>query len=238
MKYYLTKYQSNIREQPLGKILGVSHPNTFLYSISNLVEYSDIIWAFGFIYDMNGFWHEGYVALSRGEFVYMDEFTPHVQVGTPYRTTTYITQLFGERPNFYKKNFPNINLAFHNGVDFVGVDKKIYTIAPGLAEIGYEKNGYGNFVKVSGATLVTIYAHLSKVVISNNTYIDQDVLIGFEGNSGGELYNMGQHLHLDIRSNMVYNQPKGALGRIDPLPYLNWENIIFPNYVNNLNNYN
>lgn len=229
MKYYLTKYQSNIREKPLGLILGVADPKTFIYSVTEPIEHEGIIWIFGFTFGSNGIWHEGYVALSKDGNIYLDEFNPHLFVPSPFKQTTYVTQLFGERPQVYAQ----FGFKGHNGVDLVGTDKNVYAIGFGQAYVGFDKNGYGNFVKVTGPTLTTIYAHLSQVLISNGS-VNQGQLIGVEGSTGN---SSGSHLHIDIRLNScdIYN---GFGGRIDPLVYFNtWDKLIFPDYVKGMNNY-
>lgn len=229
MKYYITKYQSNIREQPMGRILGVAHPHTFIFSVTEVIKHNDITWVYGFIYDMNGRWHEGYTAISNGDNIYMNEFVPHVQIPLPYKMSAYVTQLFGERPKMYAP----FGFLGHNGIDLVGFDKDIYTVGFGQATVGYDPNGYGKFVKVVGPTLTTIYAHLSNITISDGV-VHQGQHIGLEGTTGN---STGSHLHIDIRLNSC-DINNGFGGRIDPLVYFQtWETLIFPNYVEGMNNY-
>lgn len=231
MKYFLTKYYSNIRKKPLGEILGVATPKTLLYSIADSIEYEGMIWQFGFIFDQNGEWHEGYVAISNGQNVYLEEFVPHIQIPFPFKSNVYLTQLFGENPKTYAK----FGLKGHNGVDLVGIDKNIYSIGYGQATKDYDHNGYGNYVKVVGPTLTTIYAHLSSIVIENNSIVQQGQLIGVEGSTGN---STGSHLHIDIRLNSADNNDNGFKGRVDPLVYFeSWGKIVFPDYVKGMNNY-
>lgn len=237
MNYYIAKDFINLRDYPNGKILGVIRPNTIVYQLGNEVEDHNRLWANVFAYDLEGNWHNAYSAVSSDDNIYLEPFVPHVVLENPYKSEVYLTQLFGENPNYYQRNFPNIDLKFHNGIDFVGKEKEIYSVSPGQVEVGREQYGYGNFVKIVGATLTIIYAHLKEVIATNGTYILPGTLIGIEGNSGGESFGMGKHLHIDLRNSLHYNQNNGALGRIDILPYMKWSNIVFPEYCNILNNY-
>src|SRR5262245_22950964 len=97
-----------------------------------------------------------------------------------------ITQLFGENPDFYKR----WGYAGHNGVD-IGIPNgtPIVAAADGTVEkVGFEDNGYGNFVKMShmdGTTkYYTYYAHLQSTSVSNGQKITAGTVVGLSNNTG------------------------------------------------------
>ncbi len=110
--------------------------------------------------------------------------------------------------------------GFHGGVDISGVSpvtgKAVYG-APivaaydGTVEVArYYVYGadYGNCVQINhGAGVVTRYAHMSKIAVSEGQTVKAGDVIGYVGNTGN---SFGAHLHLALIS-------KGQL--IDPLLY-------------------
>jgi len=238
MNYYRTLTELNIRDKPNGQWLGTMRPETIAYALAEPIQLSETWWVNVFAYDTHGIWINGFSAISQADTVFMEAFVPHVKLGNPYRGETHVTQLFGENPAMYQSTFPGLGLMFHNGIDFSGLQNtQIYSVAPGVVEVGFDARGYGHFVKITGATLTIVYAHMRDLQVNSNQYIEPGTLIGFESNSGGEHYGMGKHLHIEVRNKNLYNYDNGALGRIDLLPYLDWSNITFPNYCSILNTF-
>lgn len=127
-----------------------------------------------------------------------------------------ITQTFGENPDFYKQ----WGYAGHNGVDFgIPNGTPILAAADGTVDkVGFEDNGYGNFVKMShmdGATkYYTYYAHLQSTSVSNGQKIKAGTVIGLSNNTGA---STGPHLHFGIK---IDGQNPAFKGYLDPMPYL------------------
>lgn len=233
--YLITTDFLNIRKEPNGERIGTIRPNTICYVIGDTLFDNGILWANILTYIYTGEWVTGYSVINNGIDTYLESWYPHVNLGFPYKEKTYLTQMFGENPTMYRTLFNNPNFCFHNGIDFVGTKKQIYAIAPGIVTTGYDANGYGYWVRIEGETLITIYAHLEQYSVYNGAYLNQGDYIGIEGNTGGSKWGMANHLHIDIRNKLNYNENNCALGRIDPLPYINWNLIMFPTYVNILN---
>lgn len=234
MNYYIAKDFINLRDYPNGKILGVIRPNTIVYHLGNEIEDHNRLWANIFTYDLEGNWHNAYSAVSSDDNIYLEPFVPHVVLENPYKSEVHLTQLFGENgAPLYKK----IGMYGHNGVDFFSNNKNIYSINPGQVVTGYDVSGYGNYVIITGTTLKVLYAHLKQIIVENGSYAQPGTLIGIQGNTTSPGSTMGEHLHIELRRVDVNNEGNGFLGRIDILPYMKWNNIIFPDYCSILNNY-
>ena len=78
-----------------------------------------------------------------------------------------------------------------------------------VSSVGYNAS-YGNFIILSHSnSYQTMYAHLSKIVVSRGDYVQQGIKIGEVGSTG---YSTGNHLHFAVYKN----------GRaVNPLEYLN-----------------
>jgi uncharacterized protein YgiM (DUF1202 family) len=130
-----------------------------------------------------------------------------------------ITQYFGENPHVYAK----FNQAGHEGLDFstpVGgnvyacADGKVYNIRPN------DGNAYGLYVRiqhwVGDREYHTIYAHLSKTLVSKGQSVKAGEVIALSGNTG---HSFGPHLHLTLKliGAKTAGYPDGV---VDPFPYL------------------
>ncbi len=234
MNYYISKDDLNMRDAPGGNLLGTMRKGTIVYALGEPFDEADITWVNVFAYDMNGTWYNAYSAIRKGEDVFLEQFVPSAKLLNPYRGDTRLTQLFGENgAPLYKK----IGMYGHNGVDFFGNNKSIYAVAPGTVYTAFDESGYGNYIIVTGATLKILYAHLASVNVANGSYVQPGDLIGVEGNTSTSSARGAQHLHIELRPIQNYNGDNGFMGRIDLLPYLDWSNIVFPDYCSILNNF-
>lgn len=104
--------------------------------------------------------------------------------------------------------------SFHFGIDIASTSAPpVVAVADGVvtrAETGCSPNGFlgstcgwgwGNhlWVKhtVGGRSYEAVYAHLSKVAVSNNQRVVQGQMLGYMGNSGS---STGMHLHFELHS--------------------------------------
>jgi uncharacterized protein YgiM (DUF1202 family) len=131
-----------------------------------------------------------------------------------------ITQRFGENPEIYAA----FNQAGHEGLDFVApVGANVYACADGevfdIQQPG-DGNEYGLHVRirhrVDGREYRTIYAHLSKVLVSKGQFVKAGECIALAGETG---HSRGPHLHLTLKLIGAWT-PGYPPGVVDPLPYL------------------
>ena len=93
----------------------------------------------------------------------------------------------------------------HNGIDIANIiGTPIYATADGTVIAVGSSGNFGKRIMIyhgtdeSGATYVTIYAHLSQFKVNVGDKITQGTLIALMGNTG---YSTGPHLHYEIRVN-------------------------------------
>ena len=120
-----------------------------------------------------------------------------------------ITSPFGYRTHPIFKS-----RIFHSGIDIGGVNggkiraansgKVIYSGWYG----GYGKVGIIDHGRYNGQPTTTLYAHLSKYVVSAGQVVTRGQVIGYEGSTG---YSTGPHCHFEVRVN---GKPQNPLNYI------------------------
>lgn len=101
--------------------------------------------------------------------------------------------------------------GMHKGIDYgVNEGTEIYAAADGkIISCDDKLNGYGTCIIIDhGNDLITVYAHLSKSLVSPEDDVSAGYLIGYSGSTG---YAFGNHLHFEVRQDGQHT---------DPLPYL------------------
>jgi murein DD-endopeptidase MepM/ murein hydrolase activator NlpD len=129
-----------------------------------------------------------YVQLGTGSFIYPT--TEHFLSGTPYR--------------------PDVR---HFAVDFAGSEGNGVFATDGGTVVysGWNTWGYGNLVIVDhGNGWQSLYAHLSGILVGCGQNVDQGMMIGLVGMTGGT--STGPHLHFELMN--------VTLGKVNPLDYL------------------
>ena len=97
----------------------------------------------------------------------------------------------------------------HSGIDLAApAGTPVQTAAPGRVIFTGWNGGYGRFIRIDHGKYQTNYGHLSKIMVSNGSYVRKGELIGLVG-ATGRAY--GNHLHFELEIN-------GA--KVDPLVYL------------------
>lgn len=118
----------------------------------------------------------------------------------------------------------------HKGQDWVAVSPAakgkgtIVAAADGVVSgVGNDAKGYGKNIKIThqdaqGKTLcVTLYGHLSQILVTAGQVVTKGQTIGKEGSTGA---STGPHLHFEVRL--------GGTIPVDPTPYLNGQVIQTP----------
>ncbi len=122
----------------------------------------------------------------------LNRLTQILPIGAPVAKKT-ITSPYGMRQDpFTKKN------KHHKGIDFAGkIGTELYAVAPGRVVSAGERSGYGTTVEIDhGLGFTTLYAHLSKIMVSRGDWIRPGTVVGLGGSSGR---STGPHLHYEIR---------------------------------------
>ena len=94
----------------------------------------------------------------------------------------------------------------HLGTDFgAPMGTPVRTVGDGVVDFAGQQNGYGNviFVRHAGDRL-TVYAHLSRILVKKGQHVDQGDKIGNVGMTG---WATGPHLHFEFRVHGVHQDP-------------------------------
>ncbi len=117
---------------------------------------------------------------------------------------------FGDR--FGMRMHPILHVRkMHNGIDLIAnIGTKVY--APGGGKVtftGY-KNGYGKVIEIDhGFGYVTLYGHLSKILVRKGQKVKRGDLIALSGNTGR--LSTGPHLHYEIRHDGIPLNPRNFM---------------------------
>ncbi|SNX54084.1 M23 family metallopeptidase [Thermoanaerobacterium sp. RBIITD] len=132
------------------------------------------------------------------------------QIIYPFDGDYQVTSPFGSRNDPMKQN----NVEFHTGIDFgVPLGTPIKAVADGVVVQAGSNDGYGNSVTIDhGGGMITLYGHLSKVMVSEGQKVKQVDVIGLSGNTGR---SNGPHLHFEIRQNGQPVDPSSYLSGVD-----------------------
>jgi murein DD-endopeptidase MepM/ murein hydrolase activator NlpD len=100
---------------------------------------------------------------------------------------------------------------FHTGIDLAAPEgTDVYSATDGVARIGYDPLGAGNFVSVSvDARVRIVYCHLSEFLVSSGDQVTTGQVIGLVGATG---LATGPHVHLQVDVDEVPVDPEVFLG--------------------------
>ena len=99
----------------------------------------------------------------------------------------------------------------HLGTDFrAPTGTKVYSMNRGVARVVRISPIYGKLVIVDhGLGLMTWYAHMSKIYVTQGQLVEQGKILGLSGETG---YALAPHLHVSIRLNNI---------SVDPMVFMN-----------------
>ena len=111
-----------------------------------------------------------------------------------------VTSSFGERESDNKKI-----AGFHTGTDIAAINgTDIVSAVDGEVILVSDQGDYGKHIKIQNSDLITLYAHCSKILVSEGTEVKKGEKIAEVGSTGN---STGPHLHFE----MIYQNKK-----IDP----------------------
>ena len=118
--------------------------------------------------------------------------TKILPLGAPVKEKV-VTSPYGTRNDPFTKSKKQ-----HKGIDFAGkVGTELYAVAPGRVISSGDRVGYGTTVEIDhGLGFTTLYAHLSKTMVSRGDWVRPGTVVGLGGSSGR---STGPHLHYEIR---------------------------------------
>ena len=125
----------------------------------------------------------------------------------------FVTQDWGERPEYYKQ----FGWKFHEAIDYRtktkknpdGIGTEILAMHDGRISRLWKNKYSGNCLELKGEKFSTIYAHLSEYIYTTGEDVKQGQVIALSGNSG--LSSTAAHLHIELHED-------GR--RVDPNKYL------------------
>lgn len=102
-------------------------------------------------------------------------------------------------PGWRKDPFGSGKLAYHRGYDIACPSgTPVYPTQSGTVSYAGSYKGYGNLVAVDhGNGYVTMYGHLSRVLVPLGQPVTPETTIALSGNTGR---STGAHLHYEIRA--------------------------------------
>nr|WP_322713896.1 M23 family metallopeptidase [Nostoc sp. ChiSLP03a] len=124
---------------------------------------------------------------------------PVISNGANSGSNNYIIPAHGTFTSPYGMRTLNGVTKLHKGIDIANsAGTPIQAAADGtISSAGNANDGYGNKVIIDHANNEqTVYAHTSKILVSNGQQVKQGQVIALMGNTG---HSFGNHLHFEIR---------------------------------------
>lgn len=108
-----------------------------------------------------------------------------------------VTQHYGERSSLYRgKPHNGLDVGAPVGTPIFAADDGVVMRVDNNDKSTWSKYQYGKYVMIKhNNNLATIYAHLSRQVVSAGTEVQRGDIIGYSGNTG---YATGPHLHFGV----------------------------------------
>ena len=103
-----------------------------------------------------------------------------------------ISSEFGARESEYQ----NVT-GYHTGIDIAAEEgKSIYSAIQGIVELVSSEGDYGKHIKIRCNNVTTLYAHCSKILVTEGQIVAEGQEIAKVGSTGN---STGPHLHFEIR---------------------------------------
>ncbi len=123
----------------------------------------------------------------------------------PYGSGHFTWPLYGWLTQEYRYDHRAVDIAANLGTPVTAADRGV------VIRAGWNNQGYGLFVVIDhNIDYVTLYAHLSEVLVQEGDVVAQGQVIGKVGSTGN---STGPHLHFEIRDFGRLANPLELLGR-------------------------
>ncbi len=123
----------------------------------------------------------------------------------PYGSAFFAWRVYGWLTQGFHTDHSAIDIGAWAGTPVTAADRG------GVIRAGWSDGGYGNFVVIDHKIdYLTLYGHLSDILVSEGEVVAQGQLIGHVGSTGN---STGPHLHFEIRDFGRRVDPLGLLGR-------------------------
>lgn len=114
----------------------------------------------------------------------------HIKINSPYG---------------YRKDPFTGKRKFHNGIDLYARSAKVFAMMQGkVLRVGQDKVS-GKYVTLQHGNFTVSYCHLSQILVSQGQAVLPGNVVGITGSTGR---STGEHLHITIRYNEEYINPK------------------------------
>ncbi len=94
---------------------------------------------------------------------------------------------------------------FHNGIDLYARSAKVFAMMQGKVLRVWQDKVSGKYVTLQHGNFTVSYCHLSQILVSQGQAVLPGDVVGITGNTGR---STGEHLHITIRYNEEYINPK------------------------------
>ena len=127
-------------------------------------------------------------------------FLDTLKIFPPVKNRIYITSPFGNRIHPITNN-----KSFHNGIDIRTNNDQVFAVMPGtITKVDYSKK-LGIYVEVTHyQNIKSIYGHLSKILVLENTKVTENTAIAITGGTGTVT---APHLHFILKNGNEYLNP-------------------------------
>lgn len=109
----------------------------------------------------------------------------------PYGSGRFTWPVYGWMSQGYREDHRALDIAAPPGTFVAAADRGV------VMRAGWNEQGYGNFVVIDHQIdYVTLYSHLSDILVAEGDVVGQGQMIGTVGSTGN---STGAHLHFEIR---------------------------------------
>lgn len=158
-----------------------------------------------------------------------------IYLSAPIEGECVVVQFWAENAEHYGQfHYNGVLLKGHNGIDLrVIPGTYVLAVDPGrVTEIGEEPDGIGHYLKIEHRWGESFYAHIDTILLDSGQVVKRGTRIALVGDGEAVPYAplhepRQRYLHFGIRIK-PFNRFDGWGGFVDPLPYLNPAQLVFP----------